>query len=121
MVHARGSGVAVTLAILTIGGGALAAPTAGRVRLSLEGQLVGYEQVSVDSASASTTSGGLAGPSLGVGVGGGIGENAVLGARASFVTQSNSQAGSDSTSTTQFMLVALPAYVFNGDSVRPFI
>ena len=122
MIRSRGCGVLLGLGLVSGAAAVSAAPTGGRVRLSLEGELFGYEKVSVDdSVSSSHVSGGLA-PSLGVGIGGGVGNNVLLGARVGVATTSNSVGGSSSsTSATQFTMLAIPEYVFDGDVARPFI
>jgi hypothetical protein len=110
------------LAIILVARGVCAAPTEGRVRLSLEGELIGYEKATVDSASSSQTVGGLGSPSLGLGIAGGVGENVLLGGRVAFATASNDTDGSSSSATTtQFSILGIPEYVFDGDAVRPFI
>jgi hypothetical protein len=92
------------------------------VRLSLEGELVGYENVSVQSSTATQISGGIGAPALGFGIGGGIGENVLLGGRIAFAsvkTTSNSDA--TEASQTQVSILGTPEYVFNGTNVRPFL
>lgn len=100
---------------------ASAAPTESRLQLSLAGQFVGYERLSISGLTTSTTGFGLATPSVGVGVAGGIGKNFVLGGRLAFATQNSSPEGGDSVSQTQVAVSLIPEYVFDGDAIRPFL
>jgi hypothetical protein len=115
-------GVGASFAMVFLGSGALAVPTGGRVRLSLEGQFLGYEHVKVNSTGSSQTTWGLASPALGLGVAGGVGDNVVLGGRVSLSTTSvSTDSQSTSTSQTQVQILGIPEFVFDGEKFRPFI
>ena len=104
---------------------AIAAPSEGRVRLSLETDVVSHEGFKLKSngaeVSRSETGFGLGGGGVGIGIGAGVGENILIGGRVLYQTSSESGGGVPSVTTTGFAVSLTPEYVFSGEEVRPFL
>jgi hypothetical protein len=117
---------ATVAALLTLPSSlAIAAPSQGRVRLSLETDVLSHEGFKLKSngtqLSRSETGFGLGGGGLGVGIGAGLGENVLVGGRVLYQTSSESGGGAPSVTTTGFAVSVTPEFILSGDEVRPFL
>lgn len=131
----HGLGVMVCLAAALAPRSAQAIDLNKKVELSLDGALVNYTTIkssvtvtdgtfgntSKRDVSGSSTTFGVLGAGMGVGVGYAVSSSALLGLYSQILTTSVSGEGSSSVSATSVGVLPRVEYLFDGDSARPFL